>query len=102
MVLTSEFAAVSVEVEQVRESIALAITDLGLNLTARLDARAALQAPIEGPIEVDLDQAANGPRLKISAGPETVYLDPLQLSDAASTGCWATFPAAYQEQPRES
>lgn len=111
MILASEFAAVEVEVEenQAPDGPRLRITDLGTGSTAWLDAAAALalaepQAGRDlmsggGPegLTIELDLAANGPRLKIadSRRSRLVYLDPLELADAAATGTWGQFPAPY-------
>ena len=110
MILTSEFAAVEVEVEAGHspQGPRLKITDLGTGQTASLDASAALSAAdrrvatghVGYDLTIELDQAANGPRLKITDPRlgRTVYLDPLELADAAATGVWGQFPAAYGER----
>ena len=106
-VLSSEFAAVAVEPIPSTGGLVLQILDLGTGATARLDPVEALRRvgrvgtetdPL-GEVIVSVDRAGNGPRLRVAhAGHgSAIYLDPLELADAAATGAWGELPPAYAE-----
>lgn len=106
-ILSNEFAEVRVEWGGINLR-RLQITDLGSGAVAFLDPREAIRIPEGDPVsaslsrrmEVSVDYAANGPRLKIADGGTglTIYLDPLQLADAAVAGAWGKLPPAYDAQ----
>ena len=106
-VLSNEFAEVRVEWGGINLR-QLQITDLGSGAVALLDPRDAIRIAERdlistggsGGVEVSVDHAANGPRLKVAdvGTGLTVYLDPLQLADAAVAGAWGKLPSAYDMQ----
>jgi hypothetical protein len=108
VVLANEFAEVNVELKLTPRGSLVTITDKGTGIQASLDPAAALSQgsgyqtnlpdrPIALTFEVDL--MANGPRLKIAHVESgiTVFLDPLQLSDAALAGEWGKLPAVFND-----
>lgn len=96
LMLASEFATARIRVGSSAGRLMLTITDMASGLTSDLDPAELLDLS-EGLARVEVDRAANGPRLKIGRpdGQRAIYLDPLQLADAASSGGWGTFPPAY-------
>ena len=104
-VLSSEFAAVAVEPIPSTGGLVLQILDLGTGATARLDPVAALkwvgsvgtEAHPLGEVIVSVDRTGNGPRLRMAHAGHgvAIYLDPLELADAAATGAWGELPPAY-------
>ena len=109
VILTNEFAGVNVQLKLMPEGSLLTITDSGTGCQASLDPFGALSpnfdyktsTPNNTAVTVEVDFSANGPRLKIThrESGAAVYLDPLQLSDAAVTGEWGKFPPVYDESP---
>ena len=106
--LANEFAEVTVEVKPTLEGSFVTITDKGTGVQASLDPGGALSEGLGSKttsrnkalaVTLELDLRANGPRLKIThmETGATVFLDPLQLSDAALTGEWGKFPAVYED-----
>jgi hypothetical protein len=107
VVLSNEFAEVRVEWGGIGVG-RLQITDLGSGAVALLDLREAMPISERDPetaresrkMEASVDYAANGPRLKIAdmGTGLTIYLDPLQLADAAVAAAWGKLPPAYDIQ----
>ena len=104
--LDNEFASVSVKLIARLGRPYLRITDLSSGRAAELDPADAFftsgqtmtpSGDVALDVTVEIDTAANGPRLKVARkmGGSCVYLDPLELSDAAVTGAWAKLPPAY-------
>jgi hypothetical protein len=104
--LANEFAAVNVQLKLTPERALVMITDSGTGCQASLDPVAALPPDYKASSQdnsaaviLEVDLAANGPRLKITHAESgaAVFLDALQLSDAAVTGAWGKFPPQYED-----